>query len=98
MELEVTWKRALKVWWAFLWRNVLAVLMTVILSAIAGFMVSVILGLLGVGDNVLLIIAQSLGIVIGLLVSIIPVKLILGRDYGEFRLVLIRNEKDAERG
>jgi hypothetical protein len=30
MELEVTWKRVLRIWWSLLWRNLAAILISAI--------------------------------------------------------------------
>jgi hypothetical protein len=74
MELEVTWKRAAKVWWAYLWRNIIAI----------------IVAMMGVSSQTIQFITAPIGMIIGLLISIVPVKMILVKDYGEFRLVLLQ--------
>jgi hypothetical protein len=91
MELEVTWGRAARVWWAYFWRNLVAVaagsLIGIALGAILGF----ILGAAGARAETIRIAAFPIGIVVGLLVSIVPIRLVLGKDFGAFRLVLLRN-------
>ena len=39
-------------------------------------------------------IVAPIGFVIGLAISIIPMRLILGKNFGEFRLVLVKNEHE----
>lgn len=95
MELEITWKRAVKVWWAYLWRSVLAALCAMLIGGLIGGIAGFIMGLMGAsGESIQLLIAP-IGIVIGIGISIVPIKLILGKDFGEFRLVLIKNSTDA---
>lgn len=89
MELEITWKRAARVWWSYLWRNIIAIIGSVIIGAIIGGVLGLILGMLGASTATIKSIVQPIGFLIGLGISIIPIKLILGKNFGEFRLVLI---------
>ena len=91
MELEVTWGRTAKVWWAFLWRNIVAIIAAVVASMIVGGIIGFILGLLGASLQTVQLVTAPIGFVIGLAISIVPIKLILGKDFGEFRLVLLQN-------
>ncbi len=90
MEVEITWKRTMKVWWAYLWRNILAALCAMLIGGIVGAIIGFIMGMLGASKESIQLIATSIGIVIGIGVSIIPIKLILGKDFGDFRLALIK--------
>jgi len=94
MELEITWKRAIKVWWAYLWRNLLAIIAGVIIGAIVGAILGVILGTLGASKETIQTVVAPIGFIIGLAVSVVPMKLILGKDFGEFRLVMVENPTD----
>ncbi|UCF81808.1 MAG: hypothetical protein JSV08_01320 [Acidobacteriota bacterium] len=81
-ELEVTWGRTVRVWWAYLWRSML-------ITFIIGF----VMGLLqaqGAFNSDLPI--QLVGIIISLAFSLVVMKMILGKDFREFRLVLIRKD------
>jgi xanthine/uracil permease len=91
MELEVTWGRAVRVWWSYLWRNLLAILAAMILGGIFGFIVGFIFSLLGFSREVTNLIVMPVGLVLGLAISIIPIKMILGKSFGEFKLVLVKN-------
>jgi hypothetical protein len=91
MELEVTWGRTAKVWWAFFWRNIVAIIAATVAGVILISIVGFILGALGVSLQTLQLVAAPIGIVIGLAITIVPLKLILGKDFGEFRLVLLQN-------
>jgi len=89
MELEVTWGRVVRVWWAYLWRNLVAIFAVVVLAALLGFLVGAVFGSSKTSHNI----ATVLGGVMGLAGSIVPIKLILGKDFGGFRLVLLSKER-----
>lgn len=91
MELEVTWKRAAKIWFAYLWRNILAIIGAVIIGAIVGGLFGFILGMLGASKETIQVVVAPIGFIIGIGISIVPLKLILGKDFGEFRLVLVES-------
>ena len=91
MELEVTWRRAFKVWWSFLWRNLIAIVAGLILAVIVGVILGIFMAMLGFSLETTQLVGFILGAVIGLTISVVPIKLILGKDFGEFRLVLLEN-------
>ena len=90
MELNITWKRTIRIWWAYLWRSLIASLcfsfITVIVSVTIGF----IMAANGAARELAQFIAGPIGILAGILVTIIPLKMILGKDFGEFSLVLLK--------
>lgn len=92
MELEITPRRAIRVWWSFTWRNAIATLVTIMISMVIGFFLGMVLALAHVAPMVIRLIAMPIGFVIGLLVSYIPLRMILGMDFGEFRLALVARE------
>ena len=89
MELEVTWGRTLRVWWAYLWRNLIAIVAAMVLAVVVGAILGFILGAAGVPPKTIHFIGAPIGFAIGLAISIVPMKLILGKDFGEFRLLLV---------
>jgi hypothetical protein len=91
MELEVTWKRAVKVWWSYLWRNIIALIGAVIIGGVIGGIFGFILGMLGASEEIVQLVVTPIGFIIGIGISIVPIKMILGKDFGDFRLVLIEN-------
>lgn len=93
MELEVTWKRAAKVWWSYLWRSIIAIIVAMVLGGIVGFIIGFVLGAMGVSTQTIQFITAPIGMIIGLLISIVPIRMILGKDFGEFRLVLLQTSK-----
>lgn len=93
MELEITWKRCFRIWWSYVWRNLIAILVAMIAGAILGFVLGLILGLAGFSLETIQIVVTPISFVLGLLISIVPIKMILGKDFGEFRLVLIQKSE-----
>ncbi len=91
MEVEISWRRTWRIWWAYAWRNLLMTLASMVAGGIVGFIVGFLLGLLGVEQQIIQYITGSLGFVIGFLLSVLPMRMILGKNFGDFRLVLIRN-------
>ncbi len=91
MELEITWKRATHVWWSYLWRNLIAIVVSAITGGIIGLIIGLFLGWFGVSSETVNLIVLPITLIMGLLISIIPMKMILGKDFGEFRLVLLKN-------
>ena len=92
MELKVTWKLALRVWWAFFWR--LAITFAIVCAAICVF--ALVVGYtgtwLGVPMSILVAIAKVVGWCLGLSLTIVPIRLILGKRFGHFRLLLVSTD------
>jgi hypothetical protein len=91
MELQITWGRTLRVWWALLWRNLIATVLAMVIGMLVGFVVGFVGTLIGIPFLLIVCVAYPVSFLIGLSISIIPLWLILGRDFGEFRLVLLAN-------
>ena len=87
-KLEVTWKRALTVWWSLAWRSIV---FGAAAGAIAGAFIGMIAGLMGQAEK-----AQQWGSYVGQIVSIpvsmIVVKIILQKKWKEFSIALIPKE------
>ncbi|TKI70041.1 hypothetical protein FCU45_05390 [Sulfurimonas crateris] len=96
MELEVTWKRATRVWWAYLWRNLLALVASVAIGGVIGGILGFIMGSVGISIETIRIVTMPIGFILGLLISIVPIKMILNKNFGEFRLVLVENTDTIE--
>jgi ABC-type glycerol-3-phosphate transport system permease component len=92
MELEITWNRAVRVWWSYLWRNLIAIVVATIIGMIVCAVIGFILETMGFSVRTIQIIVAPSGFVIGLAISIVPLKMILGKDFGEFRLVLLAKQ------
>jgi hypothetical protein len=89
MEVEVTWGRVVRVWWAYAWRNVIAIIIAMIAGGIVGFILGFVMGAAGVSPRTIAYITGPIGAVMGVAFSVVPMKMILGKDFGQFRLVLV---------
>jgi len=85
-ELEVTWGRALRVWWSIMWR---ALLFCFIAGFIAGFIVGFIGGMSGLDPKSIQLYAGIAGAAVGIPIGIWVVKTVLGKKYSEFRIALV---------
>ena len=90
MELEATWPRILRVWWALAWRNLIAIGVAMLIGALVGAVLGFIMGMLGVAPETIKASLMPVGLLIGLAISVIPVRMVLNRDFGDFRLALVR--------
>ncbi len=84
-EIDVTWGRAAKVWWSLVWR-------TILLSVAAGFVggiVGSVGAVLGASQEAVSTLTAFTGLGLGVPIGIWVVKLVLGKDYLDFRLVLV---------
>ncbi len=93
MELEVTWGRATRVWWSYFWRNLIAIVAAMIIGGIIGGILGFVMSMAGMSVTAIQLVATPIGMVLGLGISIVPVKMILGMDFGEFRLVLVAKQQ-----
>lgn len=90
-EVDITWGRAIRVWWAYLWRSLIAIVLAGIAGFVAGFIIGFVMGSLGIQPATIQVFATTAGLLIGLAFSIPPMKMILGKRFGDFRLVLVAN-------
>ncbi len=60
-----------------------------ILGGIIGGVIGFVLGAAGVAPEIIQPVIVLVSFICGLAISIVPLKLILGKDFGEFRLVLL---------
>jgi hypothetical protein len=95
MELEITWKRVVRIWWAYFWRNLIALIASLICGGIVGGIMGFVGSLLGVPLETILLVNMPISFVLGSIISIIPMKMIIGKDFGEFRLVLLAKEASS---
>jgi len=84
--VEPTWKQALRVWWAFQWRVVVACF---VLGFLIGGLAGIMLGILGASPVVFGYSLFTIRIVIYLAVTLYFIKDFLDRDFGSFRVGLV---------
>lgn len=88
-ELAPTWGLATRIWWALTWRGMVVMLVSGIIGGLLGAMLASVFSGSQPLPEVTQMFAQLLGAVIGAAASVVPVRVILGRDFGDFRLVLL---------
>ncbi|MGH8507064.1 MAG: hypothetical protein ACRETM_14060 [Stenotrophobium sp.] len=93
MELEITWGRAIRIWWSYFWRNLIAILAAVIVGGVIGGILGAIMGTAGASMKTIQMVSMPIGLILGLGISVIPMKMILGKDFGEFRLALVQKQQ-----
>ena len=92
-EIKATWGHAVRIWWALIWRNVIAVIVTIIVAGVAGFLLGFLLGFLGVPIKIIEVVSGAIGAIIGIAISVVPVKMIIGKNFRNFRLAIVpKNE------
>jgi hypothetical protein len=84
--LEPTFKRTVRIWWAWVWRSAL-------FGGAAGLFGSVVLSLSGILDHISEKAGQYLGLAVGVVLAV-PIgvwvfQIILEKDFGEFRVRLV---------
>jgi hypothetical protein len=84
--VEVTWKRVIKVWWSFIWRGTL---FGFIGGFIVGFIIGLIAGVAGGDSNTIGRLAQIGGGIIGIPIGIVVMRIVLRKQYSDFRIALI---------
>ncbi len=89
-ELEVTWLRSIKVWWSITWR-------VVIYSLALGFIVSMPLGLAAAALELDVSLArwltQTAGMLCGFFIAVWVIKIVLGKHYSDFRIILVPSDE-----
>lgn len=87
-ELDVTFGRAAQIWWAWLWR---ALLFALLFGCLAGIVVGVGASILGLQVQQLTPVMLSLGLAVGVIVSIWVLTKTLKKKFSSFRIALIQN-------
>jgi hypothetical protein len=89
--VKATFARALRVWWAFLWR---IVIYTVLAMALVLYPMGMFVGIFGPSPLVAATIIGLLGFVVGAALSLFVIySNILDEDIGDFRVVLLPREQ-----
>jgi len=94
-DLVPTWPRTFRVWWALTWRGVVTMFASMVAGGALGGMAGLGVVALGLSPESVGGIASAIGGFLGVAMSVIPVRLVLGMDFGEFRLVLLAPHQRA---
>jgi hypothetical protein len=95
LEQNITWTATLRVWWSLLWRTSLIVSAGLL---VATCIVAFVLGFAGLPDEELTKFTAIIAILCAILSSVLPVRLVLGKRMGRYRLILIANDANNYRG
>ena len=89
-EITPEFSQLLRIWWAFVWRNILVSIVAMLGGFCVGFVLGFIMGAVGVPLIIIKIVCGSMGFVLGVAFSFFPVKMVVGKDFGDFRLVVVK--------
>ena len=86
-ENKATWKEAITFWWALTWRSILFILPT---TAAIGMAVGFIMASQKIPAEPYMMHIQGVGLVIGVIISMLIIKNLLSKEFGSFKVVVIR--------
>ena len=84
--IQVTWLRALKVWWSLLWRGVLLIFLAV---AGTGFFLGSLMQLIRLKPEIIKTVCIISGFIISIPAGIAVTKFVLTTHYSDFKIALI---------
>ena len=85
-EVELTWKRMIKVWWLITWRSGVG---AVLLGAVAGFIIGFIGAMAGISGAVSQMMATFAGAALGSVWAVFVVRSAFKKRFGDFRIALV---------
>jgi membrane associated rhomboid family serine protease len=85
-EVEITIGRLLRVYWLFLWRAIIGGL---VIGAVFGFVIGFIMGAAGFAQAQIAVVTSTAGLIIGTVWSVVVVRMMLEKQYSDFRIALI---------
>jgi len=89
-EVEITWLRVTKIWWSLIWRGV-------IYGLILGIVISIPLSMgaaaLSLDQAQAERVIQNITGICGLLLGIWVLKIVLGKNYSDFRIALLPSDE-----
>ena len=93
MELEITWSKAARVWWGFVWRSLISMVPAALLGGLIGAGLGYVLRSVDISSAVVSLVMMIVGGLLGLVVSIYAMKWLLRSEIGEFRLLLVSTKR-----
>lgn len=90
-EIEASWGITIKIWWAWTWRSLIV---GTTFSILFGICFVLILRPLGVVQQNISALTTIMGFVLGLLFGLYYLKKILGKQFKNFRIAIIRTENN----
>jgi ABC-type uncharacterized transport system permease subunit len=89
-EIKPTWTIALILWWAWMWRTTLVVIVG---GAVLGFCVGIVSVLLSFDGKTASVVSSILGMSVGVFFSVYFMKWMLNKKFKKFRIVLQQIDK-----
>src|SRR5262245_8747807 len=94
--MDPTWKIAVRVWWSWQWRTLVA---GILLSIFVNFWIGIAAGMIGLRGSGLAVLSQIIGVVINAAVGLFFFKDVLDRQFKDFKVcVAPTNESYAPPG
>ena len=84
--VQVTWMKALKVWWSLLWRGLIFGFLA---GAAVGFILGFLMGLARVDPETIKTVCTIGGYIVSIPVGVVVTKFVLKNRYSDFRIALI---------
>jgi len=91
IKLTPTWDRVIRIWWAYLWRNLIAALVSIIIAFIIAIAADFVLRTFQVSETIIKIITMFIVFVVSLIIGIFPMKMIIGKKFRDFSLIIVKN-------
>jgi hypothetical protein len=95
-ELKPGVGKAIKIWWAYLWRYFVTAVFSIPVAAAIGYLLMPKLAEHGVHVSFIKVAGYALGAILTLFVPIIPLRLIIGKEFKGFRLALVRSSSSGK--
>lgn len=89
-EIEITWLRALKIWWSIVWR---ILLYSAAFSVLVGIPIGIAAAALGLDPEAAGQVGRILGTLMGLVIAVWVVKIVMGKSFSDFRIVLVPSDE-----
>jgi hypothetical protein len=89
VELDVTWGRLVHVWWALIWRNLVASLGAGVVGGLLGGIIGAVSALAGMRSSQVVFVTLPIGLAIGFVASLLGIKWLLRSKLGDFRIALV---------
>ena len=95
-DFKPTVGKMIKIWWAYVFRYLITALFSIPLAAGIGYLLMPKLAEHGIHVYFIKVAGYALGAILTLFVPIIPLRLIIGKEFKGFRLALVRSSSSGK--
>ncbi|MBI5521817.1 MAG: hypothetical protein HY910_04240 [Desulfarculus sp.] len=95
MEAEKSWGNVVRVWWAYAWRSFLMMIVAFIIHLVLNLIIVIVGNSFELPPRLVTGFDFLVKCAVFLSLSIVPMRLIMGKDFGHFRLVMLTKEPPA---